>query len=127
MNRQTLRARLGVAILLVSSIAACFDMSGLKDLAAVSTDINKHYQQPASINLSGSSMTVTFQNSPFGDLPIPERDSLAKEVARFAYSHYARHDSLSTISVGFQTTKGAAGFTMTRSETPYSWPAAELR
>lgn len=116
-----------MALALFVALAACFDMSALKDLQALSADINKQYQQPANVNLSnGGRLTVTFQNSPFEELPQLERDSLARDVARFAYSHYVRRDSLSTVSVGFQSVKGAAGFTVSRSSTPYSFDAAEL-
>ena len=116
------------SILVVLAIAACFDMSALADLQVVASAIGQRYGQAANINLTSSGeLTITFQNSPFAELPAMERDTLAREVAAFAFASYPGRENLTSVSVGFQSVHGVAGFTVSRSQVPYTWSASELR
>lgn len=113
---------------LASALAGCFEMSSLRDLQKLSAAINERYHEQAGINLTnGDHLTITFQNSKYATLPADSRQAFALDVARFAFAQYAQRDSLQSVSVGFRAVEGAAGFTLTRSEVPYSWSGAELR
>lgn len=109
------------------ALAACGMVDEIKDLAVLSEAIGAKYGEQANISLSGAHLTVMFQNSKFADLPASDRAQFAREVAEFSYLRFPRRDSLTRISVGFKSVSGAAGFTMTRSGVPYSWPVSELK
>lgn len=108
-------------------LVACDAFGAVKGLLVVSSAIASAYHEQANINLTGGKLTVFFENSHFADLPAHDRDTLAFSVARLAYSSYPARDSLETISVGFKSVKGAAGFTVSSTSVPYSWKVSELR
>lgn len=117
-----------IGALLTLTLAACGEVAELKDILALSQAIAARYEIAPSINVSnGKVLTVTFENSKYAELPAAEREQFAREVAQFTYASFPRRDSIATIRIGFRAVKGAAGFSVTRSEVPYSWPVAELR
>jgi ferric-dicitrate binding protein FerR (iron transport regulator) len=110
------------------ALVGCGTMGDLREVMALQAAVSKQYGEQTAINLSnGSLLTVTFQNSRYADLPSSERNDFARGVAEFAFAHYARRDSLRSVSVGFRSVKSAGGFSLSTTDAPYSWPAGELR
>jgi hypothetical protein len=127
LNRLRRPATLAAALLALA-LTACGMMGDLRDLSALQTAVAKSYGETAAVNLSnGKLLTVTFQNSKFATLDGPSRSDFARGVAVFAFTQYARRDSLTSVSIGFRSVKGAGGFTLTTTDVPYSWTATELR
>ena len=113
---------------LVSVAAGCINTAELRDLQGLASAINSRYEAPAGVNLTtGGQLTITFQNSKYAALAPAAREAFARGVARFAVAHFPERDSLRVVRVGFQSVKGMAGFSVTRSEVPYSWSLADLR
>jgi hypothetical protein len=115
-------------MLLVAMLAACSIVGDLRELQALSAALHKRYQDVGNININnGAVLTIMFQNSSYAALPDSERAAFARGVAEFAYASYPGREKLSTVNIGFANVKGAAGFSVTRTDVPYSWPAADLR
>ena len=123
----TMKLSAAVPISLAVLVAACGMVDEIKDLTVLSQAISTKYGEQANINLAGGRLSVLFLNSKFADLPAGDRAQFARDVAEFSYQKFPRRDSLTRISVGFKSVTGAAGFTMTRSEVPYSWPVSDLK
>jgi len=110
------------------SLTACVMMGDVRDLSALRTALAKRYGETTDIDLSNrEQLTVKFENSKFADLKEPGRSDFARGVAVFVFTQYARRDSISSIKIGFRSVIGLPGLTLNRTETPYSWTAAELR
>ena len=86
-----------------------------------------HYGEIAEISLSEGELGIIFENSKYAALTGSDRDKFVRGVADFAFANYARRDSLSVVSVGFNSAISAGGFSVTRREAPHSWAADELR
>lgn len=118
-----------VSVTLVGlALTACGMMGDVRELSALQTALAKRYGETTDVGLSNrEQLTVTFENSKFANLEGTSRPDFARGVAVFVFTRYPQRDSLSSIRVGFRSVMGVPGFTLTRTEAPYSWTAAELR
>ena len=116
------------AVLAGLALTACGMMGDVRELSALQTALAKRYGETTNVGLSNrEQLTVTFENSKFATLQDSSRSDFARGVAVFVFTEYPQRDSLSSIRVGFRSVLGVPGFTLTRTEAPYSWTAAELR
>ncbi len=116
-----LRTLLPAAIL---GLAACADF---KDLIALQRGLMAEFPTAViNVNLTNDHLSVLFQDSTTANLAEVERAAFARRVAEFVRDHYAGYDKLANVSIGFSQTKRLGPLTSTRTETPYSFPHAEL-
>ncbi len=116
-----LRTLLPAAIL---GLAAC---AAFKDLIALQRGLMAEFPTAViNVNLTNDHLSVLFQDSTTANLPEVERAAFARRVAEFVRDHYAGYDKLANVSIGFSQTKRLGPLTSTRTETPYSFPHAEL-
>ena len=116
-----LRTLLPAAIL---GLAAC---AAFKDLIALQRGLMAEFPTAViNVNLTNDHLSVLFQDSTTANLAEVERAAFARRVAEFVRDHYAGYDKLANVSIGFSQTKRLGPLTSTRTETPYSFPHAEL-
>ena len=115
----------------ILSVAAfgCTMVGELKGLVALQRRLAAEYHTNAiSVNINNAvHLTVTFANSPMGQLPEDEREGAARGVATFVLGHYPRADTLRTITVAFSSRTSAGPLTITRGGNAYRFAPAELR
>lgn len=127
MNGLRWTAAVGAALVGLA-LTACDMMGDMRELSALQTALVKRYGETTDVGLSNRDrLTVTFENSKFAKLEGTSRSDFARGVAAFVFTHYPKRDSISSISVGFRSVLGVPGFTLTKTDAPYSWTAAELR
>lgn len=116
-----------LAIAIGFTLSACGVLRDARDISALQSAIAAQYGETTELNLSKGELGVIFQNSKYSALTGSDRDKFIRAVAVFAFANYPRRDSLSVVSVGFNSVISAAGFSVTSRETPHSWTASELR
>ena len=80
-----------------------------------------------SVNVyNGRALTVTFWNSPFGDLSGDDRAAFCRHAAEYVRDHYPGYEGLQTIGVAFATRKAAGPVSMTHSEIACSFNRSAL-
>ena len=121
---------LALALPIVAATAGCEalrDMEGkLGTLMTLDTAMVARFGQSVNLNAGNSALTVQFVNSAFASLPEAARADTARLVAEFVRDHYAAYSDLHEVDVGFKQVAGAVGFSVTRSDTPYSFRTSDL-
>ena len=121
----------GFALLLVS-LTAC---SGLRELSSQIADLNrlqKQLQQQTgqtgiNVNLNnGSYLNISFINSSLAKLPSDQKKAKALEIARFAYSDWAKRAGLSSVTVIFQTSYDVGPVHYSNSMDNFAFQPSEL-
>lgn len=113
---------------LLLAAAACGTVETIKDLQSLVGALQERFGESVSVNLSnGRLLTLTFVNSRIADLPGEERTRIAREAAVFALARFPGAAAVDRVEVAFQSMRGGAGVTVSRTETPMSFRAAELR
>ncbi len=117
------------AALLVLTALGCGLAGQVKELVVLQRQLASEYHTNAiSVNINNAvHLTVTFANSPMGQLPEDEREGAARGVATFVLRHYPHPDTLRTITVAFSSRTRAGPLTITRGGTAYRFAPAELR
>jgi hypothetical protein len=115
-----------LAVLILCS--SCIDTSGLRDLAALQSDIAEEFKErTVSVNLNNSVyLAVTFENSSRAELPADARAAFAREVAGFVRDHYPGYTELEMISIGFTIRRGVGPVSITRSNISCRFSPADL-
>jgi hypothetical protein len=121
------RYAFALAIAIGFTLSACRVLGDVRDVSALQRAIAAQYGEITVINLSNGELGIIFENSKYAALTGSDRDKFVRGVADFAFANYARRDSLSVLSVGFNSVIGAGGLSVTASEAPHSWAARELR
>ena len=115
------------AILSVAALG-CTMVGELKGLVTLQRRLAAEYHTNAiSVNINNAvHLTVTFANSPMGQLPEDEREGAARGVATFVLGHYPRADTLRTITVAFSSRTSAGPLTITRGAVPLGAPDGQV-
>ena len=74
-----------------------------KDISTLQETLQTEYpEDQVQVQLwNGDSLSISFLNSDFSELPDTERKDKAKEIALFAHEHYPGEVSLSAVTVTF--------------------------
>jgi hypothetical protein len=100
-------------------LAACQGMrEQLDDVMQLVTALHSQFNLPASVNVSDGTLAVALSGEAAAKLSAADRDTLALNVARFAYAHYGHRDALSRVAVTFVSRTGV--------EPGGSWPTSAL-
>ncbi len=104
-------------LLFVLSLA-CGD---LREIISLQQGLAREFHDPGvNINLNNAvHLTVLFADSSRAALPDSDRAAFAFRVAEYVRDHYARYDTLQTISVGFATVKQTGPITFKNSRVLY--------
>jgi len=120
------------AVLVVVLFVTCFpDLSSISTagLTAVQQGVITKFDEPM-VNVrmhESGAMTVILVNSPHRGGDSTESRSRALAIARYAVSQWQGTPAVSSVSIGFLTTNGVGGLSLSRTETPYTFRLAELR
>jgi len=107
------------------ALGACADV---KALIVLQRDVRQHFGYDTHLTLTNrDALTVTFVDVPDDSLPQDRRAPFADSVAAFVATHYAGFDSLATVSVAFESERGAAGVHLTSTVTPFRFTTAEIK
>lgn len=108
--------------------AVTMSCGSIKDIMTLQMELSREFKTRAiSIDLNNNRyLTVTFQNSPFANLPTMERQARARDVAVFVRDHYPGYTHLERVSVGFAIQRKAGMLTVTQSEVPYTFTTTDL-
>jgi hypothetical protein len=126
MHRRTLvRNAFYVALLASFSGAGCSDV---KDLLAFNSALQAQYGTPADITLSGTHLTITFENAPKSMLRADSAgsSSVARDVAIFAKRRYPKASQLEDVTVAFATVTDFGPIRLTRRDPPHTFRLHEL-
>ena len=115
------------AITVLVVVAGCAD---LKEIVNLAVDIQQQYKAPVNVNINNKShMVITFQNAPQSAVKADnaERAELAREVAKFATTHYKKAAELEDVTIAFADVSSTGPVTVTRTERPYKFSIGELK
>lgn len=104
MHSRSNRAAAAAVLLTCSLVAGCTKIvKTLSDLSNLQAQIATHYREnDVRVNLhNGTSLNVTFINSPLNDKSPEERLKRAQETAAFVKEHYAAINQLTNIWITF--------------------------
>lgn len=116
------------ALTLLPACQGLEDMKGLLvDLQGLQQGLIRELDEPGvNVNATNDMLSVVLVNSKLAALPEPERERLARRIAEFVRAHYKRYATLSAISVGFKTSTGGMGLTVSSTNVPYLFRTADL-
>jgi len=118
--------RVALAALLACAVVRCGMEQSLRDIFTLQQGLTQKYHEAPSISVTGSVLTVTFQNSERASLPEDDRAAMAHEVAEFVRDHYSGYGQLTRVQVGFVTSHQYGPVSTSRSEVPYSYAVQDL-
>ena len=100
----------------------------VRDIISLQQSVAREFHNSGvNINLNNAvHLTVTFADSSTAALPDSDRVAFAVRVAEYVRDHYARYDTLQTISIGFATVKQTGPITFTNSRVLYRFNPREL-
>jgi hypothetical protein len=116
-----------IAITAAVLLAGCAD---LKEIVNLAVAIQQQYKAPVNVNIHNKShLVITFQNAPQGAVKADnsERAGLAREVAKFAITHYKKAADLEDVTIAFADVSSNGPVTITRTERPYTFSIGELK
>jgi Mg2+ and Co2+ transporter CorA len=121
-----MRLRRFIAIVAAVLATGCAD---LKEIVNLAVAIQEQFKAPANVNIiNGSHMMITFRNAPqAAKSDNTDRAAIAREVARFATTHYTKAAQLEDITIAFAEVSSNGAVTVTRTERPYTFPIRELK
>src|SRR5262245_14329753 len=114
-----------IAIAAAVLAAGCAD---LKEIVNLAIAIQEQFKAPANVNImNGTHMMITFRSAPTGAAKSDNTDraAIAREVARFATTHYTKAAQLEDITIAFAEVSSSGA--VTRTERPYTFPIRELK
>jgi hypothetical protein len=103
--------------------------TSIDDLTTIQQGVITEFGEPM-VNVSmrdNGTLTITLVNSALQGLGAAERAERAKAIARFAAGRWQGTPALTSVAIGFRKAGGVGALSMTYTETPYSFGAAELR
>jgi hypothetical protein len=120
------RCARGLAILaLLTTLSGCQEMKSL--LALQQGLVAEFHTRAVQVNVNnGTTLTVTFQNSPIAQLDDSAQVDTCREVAEYVRDHYSGYAQLERINVGFAQVRQVGPLTMTNGRTPCTFRPAEL-
>ena len=104
MHSRSNRAAVAAVLLTCLLLAGCTKIvKTLTDLSKLQAQIATHYREKdVRVNIhNGTSLNITFINSPLNDKGPEERLKRAQETAAFVKEHYAATNQLTNIWIGF--------------------------
>src|SRR3954447_8740827 len=125
MHLRTVLQNVLYVALLASFGVGCSDV---KDLLAFNNALQAEYGTPADIKLSGTHLTITFQNAPKSMLTPDSAglSSTARDVAIFTKRRYPKASQLEDVTIAFATVNGLGPIRVTRTDAPHTFPLREL-
>ena len=120
--------RPATAIVLALSIGGCHFFA---QLLSLQKELGTRYHATSvSINVNsgsnGTVMTVLFGDSAQTALADSDRAVFARDVAEYVRDHYPDYPTLTSITVGFTSTRDFGVVHVTRNQAPYSFSRDEL-
>jgi len=114
-----------LAIATFVTLVAC---KGMQALYQLQQGLAAEFQSAeVSVNVyNGRALTVTFWNSPFGDLRGDSQTAFCRHAAEYVRDHYPGYEELQTIAVAFATRQAVGPVSMTHSETACSFNRSGL-
>jgi len=116
-----------LAALLSLATLACVDLRAVMDLAKA---MQAEYHMPVNVAINNEShLTITIPMEAVAELKLSDEDraDFARRVARFAASHYRSETPLTDVRIVFESASSIGMVTVTRSDTPYTFLASELK
>jgi len=112
-------------------LLACSGLAEMKQtlqgLQSLQAGLVQDLQEPnTNVNITNSSLVVTFVNSRLASQPEEQRARTARHVAEFVRDHYVAYSSLSRVAVGFQSRASVGVASASKTEVPYSFSTADL-
>ncbi|HYJ79296.1 MAG TPA: hypothetical protein VEW03_06835 [Longimicrobiaceae bacterium] len=120
------RVRL-VPLLLLGIGLATASCRDLAQLVVLSAGIGREFHVTGiSSNLSGSHLTIVFENSRFAADPEPVRAATAREVAEYVRDHYPGYPELQQVTIQFGSGGSSGGFSSSLQAEGYTFTPADL-
>jgi hypothetical protein len=116
------------ALIFLLSCQGFTDMKELlADLQRLQQGLSRDLHEPnITVNTTNNTLSIVFVNSRLAALPEEQRTKTAHRVAEYVRDHYRRYSTLSSITIGFQTSKGRMGVRVSTTTVPYTFQPAEL-